>query len=183
MSNTRQLAKTLSCLFKDIADKYPESQLRPCKTDSQTWKHASAPAAVVRINKLAKYFPKLSLLNNCLEDYSICVNHYNQIVATNNFYQSLLNSDPCNVSSIQKNKRVKQDEITETNIISNNGADENYAEEKFITNNRYDKYNILEELQKTRNLLETCRLDCQQKSQCILDLNNKVMQQQQLLEA
>jgi len=106
MSNTRQLAKTLPCLFKDIVDKYPESQLRPCKTDSQTWKHASAPAAVVRINKLAKYFPELSLLNNCLEDYSICVNHYNQIVATNNFYQSLLNSDPSNVSSIQKNKRV-----------------------------------------------------------------------------
>ncbi len=41
----------------------------------------------------------------------------------------------------------------------------------------------MEELQKTRNLLETCQLDCQQKSQCILDLNNKVMQQQQLLEA
>ena len=38
-------AKTLPCLFKDIVDKYPKSQLRPCKTDSQTWKHASEPAA------------------------------------------------------------------------------------------------------------------------------------------
>src|SRR6266511_5346337 len=82
---------TLPCLFKDIVDQYPESQLQPCKTESQKWKHASAPAAVVRINKLAKYFSELSLLNNCLENYSICVNHYNQIVATNNynFYQSL----------------------------------------------------------------------------------------------
>jgi hypothetical protein len=97
-------------LFKDIVDQYPESQLQPCKTDLQTWKHASAPAAVVRINKLAKYFSELSLLNNCLENYSICVNHYNQIVATNNynFYQSLLNSDPSNVSgvfSIQKKQK------------------------------------------------------------------------------
>ena len=61
MSNARQPAKTLPCLFKDIVDKYPKSQLRPCKTDSQTWKHASAPAAVERVNKLAKYFPESSI--------------------------------------------------------------------------------------------------------------------------
>lgn len=39
MANTRRPAKDL---FKDIVDKYPESQLVPCKTDSRTWKHAAA---------------------------------------------------------------------------------------------------------------------------------------------
>src|SRR5688572_19182798 len=66
MANTRQLAKNLKCLFKDIVDKYPESQLVPCKTDSRTWKHASSPA-VGKINKLIKYFPELSLSIDSLE--------------------------------------------------------------------------------------------------------------------
>jgi hypothetical protein len=177
MSNTRQPAKTLPCLFKDIVDKYPKSQLRPCKTDSQTWKHASAPAAVERVNKLAKYFPELSLLNNCLGNYSLCINHYNQVVATDNFYQNLLNSDlSSDIYLIQKNKRFRQD-ILETG--SSNSAGKNCDGDKVID----DESNILGELQKTKDLLEICQLDCQQKSQCIIDLNNKISQQQHLLEA
>jgi len=70
MSSTKKLTKTLPCLFKDIVDKYPENQSRPCKTGSQTWKHASAFAAVVRVNKLAKYFP---LLNDCLKNHFVLI--------------------------------------------------------------------------------------------------------------
>ena len=43
-----------------------------------------------------------------------------------------------------------------------------------------DESNILGELQKTKDLLEICQLDCQQKSQCIIDLNNKISQQHML---
>ena len=73
MANTRRPAENLTCLFKDIVDKYPESQLVPCKTDSWTWKHASSHAAVERIIGLAKYFPELSPLINSL-DFSLCEN-------------------------------------------------------------------------------------------------------------
>ena len=90
MVNTRQPAKNLTCLFKDIVNKYPESQLAPCKTDSWTWKHASSHAAVERIIGLAEYFPELI--------------NYNQIVATDNFCENFFNL------ATKKNKRLWRDD-------------------------------------------------------------------------
>lgn len=169
MSNTRQPAYTLPCLFKDIVDKYPESQLRPCKTDSLTWKHASSSAAAERINEIAKYFPELFLLN--LENFSLCVNHYNQIVATKNFVQNLLISDSSedlDVHSIKESKKVRRDEILETSSIS---VDTNNDDENGIVNH---EPNLLRELQSTKHLLAICRFDCQQKSQHILQLQQQL---------
>ena len=42
---------------------------------------------------MIKYFPESSLLTDPLENFSLCEKHYNQIIATNNFYKNLVNSD------------------------------------------------------------------------------------------
>ena len=55
---------------------------------------------------MIKYFPESSLLTDPLENFSLCEKHYNQIIATNNFYKNLVNSDPLT----QKNH---QDEIAD----------------------------------------------------------------------
>ena len=102
MANTRKPAKNLTCLFKDIADKYPERRLAPCKTDSRIWKHASSHSAVERTIELAKYFPELSPLINSLEDFSLCEKHYNQIVATDYFCENFFNLETLSMKKKQK---------------------------------------------------------------------------------
>ena len=90
-------------LIKDIVDKYPGNQLWPCKIDSRTWKHASShTTAGERVNKLAKYFPELSLLTRFLENCSLCKRHYNQIVVTNNFCKNFFNIELKKTKDLEK---------------------------------------------------------------------------------
>ena len=42
---------------------------------------------------MAKYFPKLSLLLDSLDNYSLCERHYNQVIAKNSFIKQLKAND------------------------------------------------------------------------------------------
>jgi hypothetical protein len=75
MTKPRIAANNLRCLFETLANKYPES-LSSCGTkENQTWRFASANAAIEKIKVMVKYFPELSLLLNSLEDHSFCEKH------------------------------------------------------------------------------------------------------------
>src|SRR6266540_1985965 len=88
--NSKLNAKNLPCLFNFFANSYPESKLAQCEVkEDQKWRHASANAAIKRITEIAKYFSKLFLLLNSLENYSLCEKHYNQVIAKNFFIKQL----------------------------------------------------------------------------------------------
>ncbi|RHZ87684.1 hypothetical protein Glove_33g70 [Diversispora epigaea] len=110
-----------------------------------------------RLTIYYNYFSELSNLHSSLKSYSICERHYNQIIATNQFYQHL-------ISSVQENKRFRLNTEEENIIAPVNCSD------------------LIIELDKARRLLELNQLEIQQKSQSITDLNNQIAQMQQQLE-
>jgi hypothetical protein len=82
------LASDLPCLFGSLVKKY---QLGPCydtNCDKKYWRRASGNKANERVKIFAEYFPELFLLIYSLDNYSICVRHYNQII-TSNFLEKL----------------------------------------------------------------------------------------------
>jgi len=87
-------AKDLPCLFESLANEYDESQLVKCETkESQRWRHASAIAAAESITEMAKYFPRLTILLDSLDNYSLCERHYNQIVVKKSFTKRVTKTD------------------------------------------------------------------------------------------
>ena len=98
MTKSRIAANELPCLFEVLTIKYPES-LPPCGTkENQMWRFA----AVEKIKIMAKYFSELSLLIQSLDNYSICVRHYNQIVTSNILLEKLKAED--NSSSLRESQ-------------------------------------------------------------------------------
>ena len=94
MINLKPNAKILPYLFNSFANKYLESQLAQCETkENQRWQHVSADAVIKRVTETAKYFSKLSLLFDSLENYSLCKRYYNQVIAKNSFIKQLKAND------------------------------------------------------------------------------------------
>ncbi|RHZ45067.1 hypothetical protein Glove_692g38 [Diversispora epigaea] len=71
--------------------------------------YANSQKAVRQLSLYNSFFPELISQQNSLELYSLCEKHYNQIIAKNNLYKILLNSNEP-IYSIQpnsNNKRIK----------------------------------------------------------------------------
>ncbi|RIB13556.1 hypothetical protein C2G38_2197538 [Gigaspora rosea] len=82
MANSKKEAKELSCLFGFLIQDYQKSKLAKCETSkNQKWRNANAP--------LVKYLPKLFLLLDSLNEYSVCQKHYNNIIIKNFFFEKL----------------------------------------------------------------------------------------------
>ena len=90
-----------------------------------------------------------------LDTYTICEKLYNQFIAINKFYQHLIGSNQGNERSrLDSDERIRV-RLSDTTI----------------------------ELEQTRTLLKLSRLESQQKSQSITDLNNQITQMRQQLES
>ena len=97
----RHTARDLRCIFADLVEKYDEIGLKPCEIkESQKWRHASNEDTAKRLLQYHTYLPELANRHFSLNVYSICERHYNQAIATNQFYQHL-------VGSVQENKRLR----------------------------------------------------------------------------
>ena len=105
----------------------------------------------------------------------ICEKHYNQIVATNKLYKTLLNLNTDRDSDIHVIQRKRSQEV---NIFeSHTSTIDTVADRSYI-----GESDISEELQRTKDMLEISKSECQQQSITIMDLNNKITQLQQQLE-
>ena len=94
-------ARNLQCIFADLVEKYNEIGLKPCETkETQKWRYADNENAAKKLLQYHTYLPELVNRHVSLNVYSICERHYNQAIATNQFYQHL-------VGSVQKNKRLR----------------------------------------------------------------------------
>ncbi|RHZ88728.1 hypothetical protein Glove_21g185 [Diversispora epigaea] len=82
----RPKARDLRCIFADLVEKYDEIGLKPYTAKKLLQYHT--------------YLPELANRHFSLNVYSICERHYNQAIATNQFYQHL-------VGSVQENKRLR----------------------------------------------------------------------------
>jgi len=172
-------AKDLPYIFANLVRLYTDKGMKPCATkNNQTWRHASSNAAAERLLVYHDYIPELNSLCSSLDSYSICEVHYNQIIVTNKFYQVL--SGDIDTSSLRK-KRSRGD----INIGSSSGnANENFNTTSSIKFTEGNETVLMEELQKTKRLLELCEQESWKKSQIIMDLNDKILQlSHQLTEA
>ena len=83
-------AKDLPCIFANLVDLYTDKGLKPCATKNyQTWRYASSKAAAEKLQACHNYIPEL--LHVSLNSYSVCDVHYNQVISTNRFYETLSN--------------------------------------------------------------------------------------------
>jgi len=57
---------------------------------SEHWRNANAPAVAKKLEAFQYLIPELR--DRQFSQFSICVNHYNQVIANDNFYQHLLGS-------------------------------------------------------------------------------------------
>ncbi|CAJ0870596.1 15456_t:CDS:2, partial [Entrophospora sp. SA101] len=119
-------AKTLSwptsLITSNFSEIYSTVCLKKCKTkESQTWRHASGSKAANRLALFYDFFPELSSLKNSLTSYSICESHYNQIITTDQLYNSFLEQDKeydnsMNVDEIQINSEYEQNMLYTSNL-------------------------------------------------------------------
>ena len=65
--------------------------LKSCETkESQKWRHIGNEKTATQFLQYYNYLPELSNYNH--SSHSICEKHYNQVIATNQFYQHLVDS-------------------------------------------------------------------------------------------
>ena len=96
-------AKDLPCVFASLVEAYGEVGLRSCETkEHQMWRHASTKETAKRLALFHNYIPELANIHSSLKSYAICERHYNQIIATNQFYQHFINRS-------QENKTTRLD--------------------------------------------------------------------------
>ncbi len=175
--------KDLPCIFANLVDVYTNKDLKPCATkSSQKWHYASSNAAAEKLLIYHNYIPELVPLHSSLDFYSICEVHYNQVIVSNKFYQAFLNLDT-DTSVLRKKRSHGDDKLKMNPNTSSRNVDKNYIdatsspiqfnERKFTD----DESVSMEEFQRTKRLLELRELECCQKSQVIIDLNNKITQQ------
>ena len=144
--------------YRLLTDSNQENKQLRLDTDEEiSIDHSDIIAELETTKWLAQYhnyIPELANLHSSLKSYSICERHYNQIIATNQFYCHLTDSN-------QENKRFRLDTNEESSI---------------------DHSDIIAEFKKTKSLLEASHLEIQQKLQSITDLNNQIVQMHQHLE-
>ena len=105
------LVSDLPCLFGSLVEKY---RLGPCddtNCDKKYWRRASGNKANERVKIFAKYFSELFLLIHSLDNYSICVRHYNQIITSNVLLEKLKAEDN-SISSSPEGQRKRSRAIT-----------------------------------------------------------------------
>jgi len=117
------------------------------------WRNANGQLAAKRIRLFYEYFPDLVNLN--LDSYSICSIHYNQIVINNQFYEHL-------VGSTQENQPSRPG--TNEGNLSINTTDP-------IVN-----------LDRIKQFVDSARLENQQKSELIMELNGRIERMQQHID-
>ncbi|CAG8627124.1 5051_t:CDS:2, partial [Gigaspora rosea] len=90
-----QKAHELPCIFLDLVSNYKDQELNICgmPPNSEHWRNANAPAIAMKLKALQDFI--LELKDRDLSEFSICVNHYNQVVHADYFYQHLLVSKSC----------------------------------------------------------------------------------------
>jgi hypothetical protein len=136
------LASDLPCLFASLVQKY---QLGPCdntntNSDKKYWKRASGNKSKEHVKIFAKYFSELSLLIQSLDNYSICVRHYNQIVTSNVLLEKLKAIDDSISSSLREEGQRKRPKVIEEDAEIPQEQDTHHT-------------NLLLELEKTKNHL------------------------------
>ncbi|CAG8750468.1 10196_t:CDS:2, partial [Ambispora leptoticha] len=90
-ANQGSKAKDLPCIFLDLVRYYSDQGLNVCgMPKSEHWRNANAPAAARKLEAFQDLIPELR--DQQFSQFSICVNHYNQVIANDNFYQHLLDS-------------------------------------------------------------------------------------------
>ena len=113
---SRPFAGTLPCLFSTLSDKYSEKQLKQCDIKSgQRFRQASGDKVKDRVKLFAKYFTELYSLIDFLDDYSICIRHYNQIIATDTLLKKLRAGDNSISSSFKESQWKKPKLILDNN--------------------------------------------------------------------
>src|SRR5207248_10306906 len=96
-------------------DKYSES-LKPCEFKSKKYiKNATGKKVKERVVLFAKYFTELYSLIDFLDDYSICIRHYNQIIATDTLLKKLREGDNSISSSFKESQQKKPKLILDNN--------------------------------------------------------------------
>ncbi|CAG8753626.1 12561_t:CDS:1, partial [Dentiscutata erythropus] len=84
-------AKDLLCIFLDLVRYYSDQSLNVCGMSKlDYWRNADALVVTRKLRVFQDLIPELK--DRQFSEFSICVNHYNQIVANDNFYQHLLGS-------------------------------------------------------------------------------------------
>ncbi|CAG8808496.1 1729_t:CDS:1, partial [Dentiscutata erythropus] len=84
-------AKELPCIFLDLVRNYSSRGLNVCgMPKSDHWRNANAPSAASKLEALKDLISELS--DRQFSQFSLCVNHYNQVVVSDHFYQQLLGS-------------------------------------------------------------------------------------------
>jgi hypothetical protein len=94
------LASDLPCLFASLVQKYQLGLCDDTNSDKKYWRRASGNKSNERVKIFAKYFSELSLLIQSLDNYSICVRHYNKIVISNVLLEKLKAIDDSISSSL-----------------------------------------------------------------------------------
>ena len=90
-------------VFASLVEAYDEVGLKSCETkEHQMWRHASTKETAKRLALFHNYIPELANIHSSLKSYAICERHYNQIIATNQFYQHFINRS-------QENKTTRLD--------------------------------------------------------------------------
>ncbi|RHZ53886.1 hypothetical protein Glove_433g8 [Diversispora epigaea] len=153
-SVSRPYPKELPCLFVDLFASYKQKGLIECGTkEAQVWQYANSQKAVSRLFLYNNFFPKLVLRKTSLELYSFCERHYNQIIAKNNFYESLSNSNESiySIKTCNSKKRMRHsidNSQLELSHISNTQDISSQTSESYFISNTQDA-----ETQTTENYL------------------------------
>ncbi|CAH1770671.1 5362_t:CDS:1, partial [Entrophospora sp. SA101] len=156
-------AKDLPCIFANLVDLYTDKGLKPCAVKkNQTWRYASSKAAAEKLQACHNYIPEL--IHISLNSFSVCEVHYNQVISTNKFYETLSNLNTGKIDTpVVKKKRSRGNNTSSINTDTT----VQFTEAEFANNESVP----IEEFQRIKNLLELRELECWNKSQLIVELN------------
>ncbi|RIB13867.1 hypothetical protein C2G38_2196709 [Gigaspora rosea] len=142
VSKQKKKAANCECIFASLVSTYKAIGLSLCGEGK--WRNTNGPLAAKRIGLFYEFFPDLANLN--LDSHSICSIYYNQIVINNYFYKYL-------AGSTQENQIPRPDDTNENNLSVNTT-------------------NSMVKLDRIKQFLDSVRLENQQKSKLIMDLND-----------
>ncbi|RHZ84150.1 hypothetical protein Glove_85g68 [Diversispora epigaea] len=156
--------------------------IRYLLTESQKWRHASNEDTTKRLLQYHTYLPELANRHFSLNVYSICERHYNQAIATNQFYQHL-------VGSVQENKRLRFEDNPTNYIDSIADLDEAKKHLKFtqLENQKNEIVELKKQLQRAQdNMIKIQSLydeQCKNNEVLIRQWNSRFADQQKRIEA
>ncbi|CAJ0838729.1 11624_t:CDS:2 [Entrophospora sp. SA101] len=137
-------AKELPCIFANLVDLYTDKGLKPCATkNNQTWHYASSKTAAEKLQACHNYIPEL--IHVSLNSYSVCEVHYNQVISTNRFYETLSNLNAGKIDTpVVRKKRSCGNNISSINT----DITVQFTEAEFANNEPVP----IEEFQRIKNL-------------------------------